>query len=90
MRLIVIVFSVLCCLVVSSTNSDAEIDPKTAVGVWLFNETAGGTVHDSSGNGNDGKLEGDPKWVPDGKFGNVQGTPMFKNSADFSDAPDRV
>ena len=42
MRLIVTVFGVLCCLVVSLTNIDAEIDPETAVGVWLFNETAVG------------------------------------------------
>ncbi len=69
MRLTVIVFGVLCCLVVCLTNSDAEIDPETAVGVWLFNETAGETARDSSENGNDGKLESDPKWVPDGKFG---------------------
>ena len=68
-RLTVIVFGVLCCLVVCLTNSDAEINPETAVGVWLFNETAGETARDSSENGNDGALESDPKWVPDGKFG---------------------
>ena len=71
MRLRVIFFVILCCVVVSLWDSKAEIDPETAVGVWLFNETAGGTAHDSSENGNDGKLESDPKWVADGKFGNA-------------------
>ena len=71
MRLTVIAFGVLCCLAVSLRHSDAEIDPKTAVGVWLFNETTGDTAHDSSENGNDGTLESEPKWVPDGKFGNA-------------------
>ena len=55
----------------SLRHSDAEIDPKTAVGVWLFNETTGDTAHDSSENGNDGILKSEPKWVPDGKFGNA-------------------
>ena len=71
MRLTVIAFSVLCCLTVFLRQVDAEIDPKTAVGVWLFNETTGDTAHDSSENGNDGTLESEPKWVPDGKFGNA-------------------
>ena len=71
MRLILIAFSILCCLAMLVKHSNAEIDPTTAVGVWLFNETAGDTASDSSGNGNDGTLESDPKWVLDGKFGNA-------------------
>ena len=35
---------------------------------WRFNEAVGDTVEDSSGNGNDGTLMNDPKWV-NGKFG---------------------
>jgi len=46
----------------------AKIDPKTIVGLWLFNEGKGDTAKDSSGNGNDGTLMIKPKWV-DGKFG---------------------
>ncbi len=70
-RLTVIAFCMLCCLAVLARHSNAEIDPTTAVGVWLFNETDGDTASDSSGNGNDGTLESDPNWVPDGKFGNA-------------------
>ena len=85
MRLTIMVFSVLCCLIVSLTNSDAEIDLETAAGVWLFNETAGGTARDSSENGNDGKLEGDPKWVVDGKFGNAL---ELDGAGDYVSVPD--
>jgi len=39
------------------------------VGWWKFDESEGSTVADSSGNGNDGSLQGDPVWRPDtGKF----------------------
>ena len=47
-RLILIVFSMLCCLGMLVKHSDAEIDPTTAAGVWLFNETDGDTASDSS------------------------------------------
>lgn len=50
--------------------SDAEIDPKSIVGAWLFNETIGKTAVDSSENGNDGDVVGGAKWVK-GKFGNA-------------------
>ena len=33
------------------------------VGAWIMNEGSGDTVHDSSGNGNDGTLVGDPIWT---------------------------
>ena len=85
MRLMVIVFGVMCCFVVSLTGSDAEIDAETAVGVWLFNESAGGTARDSSGNGNDGTLQSDPKWVPDGKFG---GALELDGADDYVSVPD--
>jgi hypothetical protein len=48
--------------------SGAKIDPETAIGLWAFDEGAGGIAGDSSGNGNDGILNGDLKWV-EGKFG---------------------
>ena len=85
MRLTVIFFVILCCLVVSVRNSNAEIDPETVAGVWLFNETAGGAARDASENGNDGKLEGDPKWVADGKFGNAL---ELDGAGDYVSVPD--
>jgi hypothetical protein len=51
-----------------TTSSYAKLDPKTCVGMWLFDDNKGDTAADSSGNKNDGKLTGTPKWV-DGKFG---------------------
>ena len=48
--------------------SYAVIDPKTCVGMWLFDEGDGDVAKDSSGNGNDGDFTGKPKYV-DGKFG---------------------
>ncbi len=38
------------------------------VAYWAFNEMKGETASDSSGNGHDGTLIGDPQWV-DGYFG---------------------
>ena len=49
-------------------QSDAKIDPKSAAGAWLFDESSGKVAKDSSENGYDGELMGNPKWV-DGKFG---------------------
>ena len=49
---------------------NAEIDPESIVGAWLFDETNGKVAADSSGNDNDGKLVGGAKWVK-GKFGNA-------------------
>jgi hypothetical protein len=48
--------------------SEAEIDPDSIVGLWLFDEGKGYETEDSSGNGYHGDLEGDVSWV-DGVFG---------------------
>ena len=53
-----------------SSSSDGKIDPKTAVGAWLLDEGTGNTVKDASGNGNDGKFVGNPKWI-EGVFGSA-------------------
>jgi hypothetical protein len=45
-----------------------EIDEASIIGMWLLDDSKGDTAKDSSGNGNDGKFMGDPKWV-EGKFG---------------------
>ena len=51
-----------------SSLGGAEIDPGTAVGIWLLDEGKGNAVKDFSGNRNDGNFVGNPKWV-DGVFG---------------------
>ncbi|MDE0555538.1 MAG: hypothetical protein OXI24_15055 [Candidatus Poribacteria bacterium] len=35
----------------------AKIDPKTVVGIWLFDEGNGKVAEDLSGNGHDGELK---------------------------------
>jgi hypothetical protein len=62
------------------SSSYAEIDPKTAVAAWLFEEGAGAVAEDSSGSGNDGTIEGGPSWV-DGRFG---------KALDFDGADDQI
>ena len=52
---------------VLTTSSYARIDPKTVVGIWLFDDDGGDVAVDSSENGNDGTLIGGPEWT-DGKF----------------------
>ncbi len=53
-------------------SSHASIDPKTIVGIWLFDEGEGGVARDSSQHGNDGTLlppGNGPQWTTQGKFG---------------------
>ena len=44
-------------------QSPVAIDMKNCVGMWLFDHGGGNIAKDSSGNGNDGILMNDPKWV---------------------------
>jgi hypothetical protein len=60
-------------------QSVAEIDPETIVGAWLFEEGSGKTAKDSSGKGNNGSIEGGPKWV-NGKFGKAM---QFNGQTDY-------
>ncbi len=47
--------------------------------VWYkFDETSGTIAHDSSGNGHDGPLNGDPIWVP----GQINGALDFGGDGD--------
>ena len=54
---------------VLTNTSTAELDLKTAAGIWLFDEGKGNTAADASENGNDGELVDSPKWIKNGKFG---------------------
>ena len=69
MKLCIVVSMLTCfifCFIIIS--SEAAFDPETLVGVWLFDEGNGKVAEDSSGNGLEGALKGNPKWV-DGQFG---------------------
>ena len=54
--------------IVLAVSSGAGVDLQSASVVWLFDEGAGDIARDLTGNGNDGTLFKNPKWV-DGKFG---------------------
>ena len=60
-------------------TANAEI-----VGWWQFDEGSGITAADSSGNSNDGTLNGNPQWVA----GKIGGALDFDGSADFVNVPD--
>jgi hypothetical protein len=51
------------------------------VGHWTLNEGSGATAYDASGNGNDGTLNGNPKWV----VGHLGGALEFDGSDDYVD-----
>jgi len=63
-------FNISVVVIVIATSAWAIDVKKDAalVGLWLFDEGSGTTVKDSSGNGNDGKINGNFKWDT-GKFG---------------------
>ena len=65
-------------LVVSQTL--AAEDPNL-VGWWTFDEGSGTVAKDSSGHGNDGTLNGDPRWVS----GFLDGALSFGGSGDYVD-----
>lgn len=71
----------------------AEVDPETAVGVWLFDEGGGDTTADSSGHDHEGTING-AKWE-DGKFGkaldfdggdwvSIESTPELQAGEEFT------
>jgi hypothetical protein len=48
-------------------QSDAKIDSKSVVGLWLFDKGSGAIAKDYSGNGHDGEIKGNVKWI-EGQF----------------------
>jgi hypothetical protein len=70
-------------LLISGAIGHAEIDLDTLGGAWLFDEGKGKTVKDHSGNGNDGTIMGDPKWI-DSDLGPAL---KFDGSDDYLEIP---
>ena len=60
---------------------------KDLVAYWTFDEAAGQTIKDATGNGHEGKLVNNPKWV-DGKFGKALEFDGKTNYAEVPNAPD--
>ncbi len=67
-RLTIICISFIIIILMFAGQSYADVDPETIVGIWLFDEGTGDVAIDSSGNGNDGTLNG-PEWTNESKFG---------------------
>ena len=67
-RSLLISVTVLLIVGLLTASSYANVDSKTCVGMWLFDDNKGDTAADSSGNKTDGTLMNGPEWV-DGKFG---------------------
>jgi hypothetical protein len=78
-RIIQVCISLMVISLLLIVEGEAKIDPKSAAGVWLFDEDSGQVAKDSSENGYDGKLIGSPKWVK-GKFGKALD---FNGSTDY-------
>ncbi|MCU0918458.1 MAG: hypothetical protein MUC88_28435, partial [Planctomycetes bacterium] len=53
---------------VSAASTFPWLDP-SLVGWWTFDEVSGTVAHDSSGQGNDGTLAGNPQWAPGTRSG---------------------
>lgn len=62
-----------------ATSGHAAVDMDSVVGLWLFDEEEGDVAIDSSGNGHDGTIAGDPERIT-GKFGSAL---KFDGSNDF-------
>ena len=60
-RLAIVSISLMLISLTFSPQSDAKIDPKNAMGVWLLDEGKGKIAKDSSGNDNHGDIQG-AKW----------------------------
>jgi hypothetical protein len=52
-----------------SFNTKLDKGSRKLVGKWKFDEGLGSSALDSSGNGNDGSLKGQARWVANGKAG---------------------
>lgn len=53
-----------------TSHSNGQVDPKSVVGFWLFDEASGNIARDNSGHGYDADLKENPVWV-EGKFGHA-------------------
>lgn len=71
----IVVIALASLLMAPATSVRADI-----VGLWHLDEGSGSTASDSSGNGNDGTLVGEPNWVAG----------LFDNALDFDGVSDYV
>ncbi|UCE46613.1 MAG: LamG domain-containing protein, partial [Phycisphaerales bacterium] len=74
----VILLISLALMLVAADSASAEL-----VAHWRLDETSGTIAHDSSGYGNDGTLNGSPRWVA----GKIGGALHFDGSSDYVQIP---
>ncbi|MCF7973123.1 MAG: discoidin domain-containing protein [Phycisphaerae bacterium] len=74
---------IIACLGLAMSTATADIT-EGLVGYWTFDEGGGTIAFDSSGNGNDGTLQGDPQWVT----GVLGGALEFDGTGDYVEVPD--
>jgi CD109 antigen len=74
-KIVAIIFAVV------TTLLSAELAEAGLLGHWKLDEASGNTAADSSGNGNDGTLNGEPVWQPAG--GKVDGALEFDGLNDY-------
>ncbi len=79
-RVLTCVVSAVLVLITASTANSASAG---LVGYWKFDEGAGTVAADSSGQGNNGTLKGNPKWVT-GQLGSALD---FNGNGDFVEIP---
>ncbi len=80
-RLTIICISCIIISLMFAVVSNAKIDQKDIMGMWLFDEGKGDVTADSSANKNDGTLENGPEWT-DGKFNEAI---QFDGAQDYVD-----
>jgi hypothetical protein len=76
-----LVYLISCVLVLGATSSAFAAAPEGLVAHWAFDEGQGTIAYDSSGNGNDGTLVGDPTWTT----GILGGALDFDGAGDYVD-----
>jgi len=76
------------CLVNTSIVRGVDLDTDPAlVGWWTFDEGSGNIAADSSGNGNDGTLNGPVEWTTEGKLGGAMKFTGPYNYIQIQDSP---
>ena len=63
MKVKILLIGVIFTLGMLAGSNYAEIDPSWIVASWTFDEGSGEIARDVSGNGHDGAVPGDVKWV---------------------------
>lgn len=88
-RYLLIGVAVLFVVSVLTTSSHAEVGIDACIGMWLFDEGNGNVAKDSSENGNDGEIKGDPDWV-DGEFGKALSLDGVGDYVDLPELPEQT